>query len=60
MFSRSVVCRNLSPDLSQLHVYQLGDLPVPLLVMTAMVLDFERRQMQASAPFAKASLAACT
>ena len=35
-------------------------LPVPLLVLTAMVLDFERRQMQASAPFAKASLAACT
>ena len=45
--------RTISAALSQLLVHQLGDLPVPLLVMTAMVQDFERRQWQASVPSPK-------
>ena len=78
--------RSAQPQVSTLQVYELGSLPVPLLVMTAMVcppplrshaccwghqgacrpcrlpqvMDFERRQATAPAPFAKASLAATT
>ena len=40
-----------TPGTTQLLVYQLGSLPVPLLVMMAMLMDFQRRQTQAPSRF---------